>query len=187
MMSLTMSRIDSSRPPGVSSRKITMSALSALASSSAWLTHDALAGLIVRSSAKDSTSGRSCWARAGRTASASPSRSIARLATRRRIAPELSPTDYGLRTTDYGLRTTDYGLRTTDYGLRTTDYRLRTTDYGLRTFELDFPDHPRGGSDCDHSGGEIGRHYRVRADDRSRTDRHSACHGDVGAEPAVVP
>src|SRR5262245_55426585 len=59
MMSLTMSRIDSSRPPGVSRRKMTRSALSLFASSSASLTQAAEPGLIVTSSAKDSTRGRS--------------------------------------------------------------------------------------------------------------------------------
>jgi hypothetical protein len=50
MMSLTMSRIDSSNPPGVSSRKTTMSAPSLCASSRLSSTQAAEAGLTVRSS-----------------------------------------------------------------------------------------------------------------------------------------
>ena len=56
-MSFTMSRIESSSPPGVSRRKITMSAPSLSASSSACSTHPAEAGLIVMSSSTDRTSG----------------------------------------------------------------------------------------------------------------------------------
>ncbi len=56
-MSFTMSRVESSRPPGVSRRKTTISAPSFSASSSACSTHPAEAGLIVMSSSTDRTSG----------------------------------------------------------------------------------------------------------------------------------